>query len=155
MQTDLKNNQVSFPVNVRFLDENYLLRRKSDLYTNLEHQALIGDPKACSFNNLILKLNESSSKIVIRQFPLSNKVVDNAPITLELNTNFLLDNNLSTNIKSITMHWEMLMWGRSIKGKPLEQKIVYPSVKLILLPEMLPKLLDVTLRTLALRDTKR
>ena len=117
------NKQVSFPVNVRFLDENYLLRRKSDLYANLEHQALIGDPKTCSFNNLLLELNGYSSKLVIRQFPLPNKVVDNAPITLELNTNFLLDSDLSTNIKSITLHWEMLSVGKIHQGETIEQGI--------------------------------
>ena len=59
LQSNL-NKPVSFPVNVRFLDENYLLRRKSDLYANLEHQALIGDPKTCSFNNLLGQTNTQS-----------------------------------------------------------------------------------------------
>lgn len=143
-----KEKHVPIQVKLRFLDENYLLRRKSDLYANLECEYLFKDSKICAFNTMIKKLEDYSSQIVIKQYPLPNKVVDKAPITLDLDTTSL-DSDLAANIKSIFLDWEILLWGRTIKGKALEQKISYPSVKFNLTPEMLAEALGYNIQNLS------
>jgi hypothetical protein len=126
-----------FPVTVRFLDENYSLRRKRDLYASAKCTVNIGDPASCNFSKDISVIDEYITKLRINQYPSANKLIDTSPIVFELNTQFLVGENFLPKVQSIFLEWEMLMWGRSIKGKSIEQEITYPSVKLTLKPDML------------------